>query len=965
VSATALPLSPATLATIPEALRGRVEHHWQQISERMAGANPIANEGLERETARVLALSDFVAHSCARDAALLTGLVESGDLHRSYEGERYRQALSAQLQGCLNEAQLGETLRRFRRREMVRIAWRDLTGHADLVETTSDLSHLADACIDEALERLHGWHCGQWGTPCDAAGEPQRLVVIGMGKLGAHELNFSSDVDLIFCYPEDGETRDGRRSISNQEYFIKLGQALIRTLDANTAHGFVFRVDMRLRPFGESSALAVSFDAMEEYYQVHGREWERYAMIKARVVAGDRMAGDELMARLKPFVYRKYVDFGAFESLRGMKAMIAREVQRKGMADNVKLGAGGIREVEFIGQAFQLIRGGREPTLQVRRILTVLEALRGFDLLPDFVVDELVAAYIFLRNTEHRLQEFAEQQTHMLPGDEVGRLRLAFGMGFEAWEPFEKVLRVHMRRVHEHFEQVFAAPQTEHAEGDELDLTGVWQGTLDDEQALEALAQAGYADTAEVYRQLQALAASRSYRSMSTTGQTRIDHLVPLLLGAVGASGDPDQTLLRLLRIIETIGRRSSYIALLVENPMALSQLVRLCSASPWIATYLSRTPQLLDELLDPRSLYSPPQRDAVRNEVRQRLMHVDAEDLEAQMEALRRIKQAAVLRVAAADVMEAVPLMVVSDHLTDIAEVMVEAAFDLAWRHLVARHGRPQCGDRRVCDSGFAVIGYGKLGGIELGYGSDLDLVFLHSEESSGRSTNGDKPIDNAVFYARLGQRMIHILNTRTPAGILYEVDTRLRPSGASGLLVSNVDAFADYQRQHAWTWEHQALVRARLITGDAGIAEAFEKLRVEILSRRREPEKLRLEVREMREKMRSQLSKGKAGNFDLKQDPGGIADIEFMVQYGVLAWAHEHPRLLQYSDNIRLLERFALCGLMSGEDSASLCDAYRAYRRRAHHLTLQELPAVVAEGEFVAERDTVLRLWRELLEA
>ena len=956
-------LSPDSLSAIPEALQGRVRHHWQQFAGKVTGDASLIPPEREQELAKVLALSDFVGQALQRAPELLTELLASGDLEREYQATHYRKALAAWLEGCSNEQQLGEGLRRYRRREMVRIAWRDLSGHADMVETTDDLSHLADACIDTALEHLYRWHCEQWGTPHDPEGRAQRMVVIGMGKLGANELNFSSDVDLIFCYPEDGETVGGRRSIANQEFFIKLGQALIRTLDANTAYGFVFRVDMRLRPFGESSALAASFDAMEDYYQVHGREWERYAMIKARVVAGDREAGAELMARLKPFVYRKYVDFGAFESLREMKAMIVREVKRKGMENNVKLGAGGIREVEFIGQAFQLIRGGREPTLQVRRILSVLEALRGFDLLPDFVVDELVSAYTFLRNTEHRLQEFAEQQTHMLPEDEVGRLRLAFGMGYEEWPAFEKALRGHMRRVHEHFEQVFAAPQTEHAQSDELDLTGVWQGTLDEEQALDALDKAGFEEAAETYRLLQAQHKSRAYLNMSTQGKTRMDQFIPLLLGAVGAAANPDRTLQRLLQVIEAIGRRSSYIALLVENPMALSQLVRLCAASPWIAHHLSHYPQLLDELLDPRSLYSPPQVDAIRNEVRQRLMHLAPEDLEAQMDVLRRVQQAAVLRVAAADVMEAVPLMVVSDHLTEIAEVMVEAAFDLAWRHLVARHGRPLCGDSRVCDTGFAVIGYGKMGGIELGYGSDLDLVFLHSEESSGRQTTGDKPIDNAVFYARLGQRMIHILNTRTPAGILYEVDTRLRPSGASGLLVSNIDAFADYQREHAWTWEHQALVRARFISGDAGIAEAFAGLREEIVSRQRDPEVLRGEVREMREKMRSQLSKAEAGKFDLKQDPGGIADIEFMVQYGVLAWAHEHPRLLQYSDNIRLLERFAECGLMAEADTALLCDAFRAYRRRAHHLTLQEQKAVVDEAEFVAEREGVLRIWRALM--
>ncbi len=963
MSASSLALSSSSLRDFPLAFHERLQRLWGEYVSALGGGGEALKEEQIAVLLKVWTLSDFIAQSCRRDSLLAGWMLAEGDA--PYAEATFRQELTALLAETADEKQLMEALRLYRRKQMVRIAWRDLIGSAGLVETTADLSRLADTCIELALERLYHWHCEQWGTPYDAAGVAQRMVVIGMGKLGAYELNFSSDVDLIFAYPEDGETQGGRRTISNQEFFIKLGQALIRTLDTNTAHGFVFRVDMRLRPFGASSALAASFDAMEDYYQVHGREWERYAMIKARVVAGDHQAGAELMARLKPFVYRKYVDFGAFESLREMKAMIAREVQRKGMADNVKLGAGGIREVEFIGQAFQLIRGGREPTLQKRRILTVLEALRGFDMLPDFVVDELVAAYFFLRNTEHRLQEYAEQQTHMLPTDDEGRLRLAFGMGFDDWPAFERVLRGHMRRVHEHFEQVFAAPQTEHAESDELDLTGVWQGTLDEEQVAAALQRAGYTDTAEVYRQLQALASSRSYLNMSTTGQTRIDHLIPLLLGAVGASAEPDQTLVRLLRIVEAIGRRSSYIALLVENPMALSQLVRLCSASPWIASQLSRNPHLLDELLDPRSLYSPPPRDAVRNEVRQRLLHIDGEDLEAQMEVLRRIKQTAVLRVAAADVMEAVPLMVVSDHLTDIAEVMVEAAFDLAWRHLVARHGRPQCGDTRVCDSGFAVIGYGKLGGIELGYGSDLDLVFLHSEESAGRSTNGEKPIDNAVFYARLGQRMIHILNTRTPAGVLYEVDTRLRPSGASGLLVSNVDAFADYQREHAWTWEHQALVRARLITGDAGIAEAFSALRQEILTRQRDPEALRREVVEMREKMCSQLSMAEAGKFDLKQDPGGIADIEFMVQYGVLAWAHEHPRLVQYSDNIRLLESFALCGLMASEESVLLCDVYRAYRRRAHQLTLQERPVVVDEAEFGEEREAVQHLWRKLLQA
>ncbi|HEY0635858.1 MAG TPA: bifunctional [glutamate--ammonia ligase]-adenylyl-L-tyrosine phosphorylase/[glutamate--ammonia-ligase] adenylyltransferase [Gammaproteobacteria bacterium] len=964
MTSTAAALIEASLNSLPESLRQRVGRDWQLLVENDAAVAMAIPPHWRVELARVWAMSEFVALSCARHPALLAELLVGG-LERSQEERYYAEELARRLEGTENEAQLSERLRLFRRREMVRIAWRDLAGRADMVETTADLSHLADACIEQALAHLYRWHCAQWGVPIGAESRtPQQLVVIGMGKLGAHELNFSSDVDLIFAYPEEGETEGGPRQTANQEFFIRLGQRLNAMLEATTAHGFVFRVDMRLRPFGESSALAISFDAMEDYYQVHGREWERYAMIKARVVAGDPQRGAELMKLLRPFVFRRYVDFGAFESLREMKAMIAREVQRKGMEDNVKLGAGGIREVEFIGQAFQLIHGGREKTLQARRILTILEALRGFDFLPDFVVDELVVAYFFLRNTEHRLHEYAEEQTHMLPKDEAGRLRLAFSMGFSSWAEFEPMLRSHMRRVHQHFEQVFAAPQTEHDSVDGLDLTGVWQGNLDAEQACTALLQAGYADTAEVYRRVQQLRQGRSFLSLGTNGRNRMNHLVPLLLGAAGQHEHADATLYRLLALVESIAKRSAYLALLVENPIALSQLVRLCGASPWIAELLTRSPHLLDELLDPRVLYYPPPRAEFENELRQRLMVIEHDDLEGQMEALRQARQAAVLRVAAADVMEAVPLMVVSDHLTDIAEVILDASMTIAWHHLVARHGRPMCGSEQVCDTGFAIIAYGKLGGIELGYGSDLDVVFLHSSESEGLASNGEKPLENAVFYARLAQRIIHILTARTPSGILYEVDTRLRPSGASGLLVSGVAAFQRYQEQEAWTWEHQALVRARVVAGDPAIAAAFDTIRRAVLGRQREAATLRREVREMREKMRAHLVATQEGEFDLKQGGGGIADIEFMVQYGVLAWSHDHPALLDWTDNIRLLEGFATAGLMRREDTQLLSDAYRAFRARVHRLTLQDLPAVVEASLFSEQRLGVQRIWRELME-
>jgi len=942
------------LHTLPSALRERVGC-WLD-----SWTGTIYEPLFLAELVRVWAASEFAAETCLRYPDVLQSLHDLGHLQHAHADGYYKNELGRQLAELTDDAQLSTVLRVFRRTEMLRIAWRDLAGHSDLTEVMAELSALADACIEQTLNKLYGWHCAQWGTPCNAFGIKQQLVVLAMGKLGACELNFSSDVDLIYAYPEDGETRDGPRTIGNQEFFIRLAQRLNQALNTMTAEGLVFRVDNRLRPFGESSALALSFDAMENYYQMHGREWERYAMIKARVVAGDKQAGVELMDMLKPFVYRRYVDYGVFQSLREMKAMISREVLRQGMQDNVKLGAGGIREVEFIGQAFQLIRGGREPALQVRQIMSVLEQLRADDLLPDFVVNELIDAYVFLRTTEHRLQEYQDRQTHDLPVDELGRLRLAWSMSFADWQDFAQVLRAHMRRVHQHFEQVFAAPQTEHAQSDKLDLTGVWLGNLDHDPACRALQQAGYTDTDKVYQQLQQRQQGRAFLRLTNQGRMRLNQLMPLLLGAVGQTENADITLSRLLDLLETIAQRSAYLALLVENPMALSQLVRLFAASPWIASQLLSHPLLLDELLDPRSLYAPPRRKELLADLKQRMQHVEIDDQEAQMDTLRHFKQANTLRVAAADVMEAMPLMVVSDHLTELAEVLLAETLSLAWYHLaVRRHGLPPCISGQACDSGFAIIAYGKLGGIELGYGSDLDIVFLHSQGDPKLS----ELTDEAVFYIRLAQRIIHILGTTTSSGILYEVDTRLRPSGDSGLLVSNLEAFAVYQEKSAWTWEHQALVRARGVAGDPAVIAAFEQIRRQVLSRPREHEFLRNEVREMRQRMQSQLSQGSAELFDVKQDPGGIADIEFMVQYGVLAWAYKYPSLLDFTDNICLLERLAETGCLLVADAMLLADAYRAFRAQVHRLALQEKPALLASDELSRLRAQVLRIWHELM--
>ncbi len=959
---------------LPELLQEGVSKHWASFEESLAQEGitvPSDAEFLEK-LCHVWAASEFVALSCVRRPVLLTGLLDSGDLNRRYESDTYSRNLRKQIQTEVTNAEnLGQCLRRFRQREMLRIAWRDIVGLADVNETMADLSALADVCIELSLSWLHQQMTTELGIPQNAEGEPQQMVVLGMGKLGACELNFSSDIDLIFVYPDTGETVGGRRSMSNEQFFVRLGQALIKALDENTAEGFVFRVDMRLRPFGQSGALVCSFQAMENYYQSHGRDWERYALVKARVVAGDQEQGALLLDMLRPFVFRRYLDFGAFEALREMKKMVEAEVKRKGMANHVKLGAGGIREVEFIGQAFQLVRGGREPELQQREIQRVLAYLAEKAYLPDYVVQQLLEAYTFLRNTEHRIQEFQDKQTHFLPDDEMGRQRLALGMGFERWDEFLPVLRGHMARVHSHFEQVFEAPQAEHTKSDESGLTALWQDQLDEAEGIAVLKAAGYGNAAASWAKLKTFREMRCYQSLSRTGRGRMDRLVPLMLGAVAQAADADEVLSRLISLLESIARRSAYLSLLIEHPLALSQLVRLCAASPWISQLLVKHPLLLDELLDPRTLYQPPDRLKLEADLKQRLAHIDDDDLEQAMDVMRQFKQASVLRVAAADVVEAVPLMQVSNFLTDIAEVILEAVLEQAWLDMVARHGCPSCTSAGCADNnekGFAVLAYGKLGGYELGYGSDLDLVFVHNSDNSNAMTDGSlsgsgqKPVADAVFFARLGQRMIHIMTAHTPAGILYEVDMRLRPSGASGLLVTSLSAFSEYQKNKAWTWEHQALVRARIVAGDAHVGKKFEAVRREVLSIERTPIELRKDIADMRQKMRDSLDKAKEGEFDLKHGTGGIADIEFMVQCGVLSWACDTLALTDFTDNIRLLVGFAQNGKMPENDVVLLSDAYRTFRAEVHRLTLQERSAIVSDELYIKERADVKRLWREM---
>ena len=941
---------------LPESLRATVDAHWEAYLE-AAGQAQIKVPRTPEFVAslrRVWACSDFVAQRCINDPAVLQGLLRNGDLLRDYTAQDYVQMLAKRLRSCKEFIDLGERLRLFRQREMVRIAWRDIAGWADLDETLRDLSMLAQACIQAASQILFKWQAQDWGKPKDAQGKVQSLIVLGMGKLGAGELNFSSDIDLIFTYPQSGETRK-TRGISNEEFFTQLGQRLVQVLNNQTMQGFVFRVDMRLRPFGDSGALVSSFDALEDYYQRQGREWERYALIKARPVAGDPQAGEQLMKLLTPFIYRRYLDFGVLESLREMKELIVKQVRQKGMANNIKLGRGGIREVEFIGQAFQLIRGGREPQLRTRPIQQVLRRLTDADHLPAFVTERLITSYRFLRRVENRLQEWEDGQTHLLPEAQVDRVRLAYAMGYREWALFEKDLNKHRDWVDEQFQQVFSAPQREPElqPRERSPLALVW-ADVHAPQTIGLLREAGFDDPQEVQRLLAQLREGHVYRVLTTQGRGRLNQLIPLLLGALVVLEHPSRNFARVLQVIETVARRSVYLSLLVENPMALSQLVKLSAASPWIPTQIAQTPLLLDELLDARTLYHPLCGAALADDLLVHLSDVQANDVEGQMEQLRQFKHSNVLRVAAADVMGVLPLMVVSDHLTEIAEVITAQALRFGWAHVAARGGvnLPKDMLDEVVSPGFGVIAYGKFGGIELSYGSDLDLVFVHANDQQ-----------SPAFYARIGQRMIHLFSTLTPSGVLYEIDMRLRPSGNAGLLVSSIEAFTDYQTESAWTWEHQALVRARFIVGDPELRKEFERARNQVLTRRRDEPTLRAEVKEMRARMRTELSSKNEGDFDLKQDTGGIVDIEFMVQYGVLRWACDHPGLVAFTDNVRLLDLMRQFGLLPSGDATFLSDTYRLYRRYVHQQALQALPAKVPAQEFADMRARVCQIWTALL--
>lgn len=961
-----MPSTEHSIPSIPGHLLNRFENHLERVRE---ANDPELGKALQ--DARIAAsvqyvwtCSEFVASACHRDVAVLPWLASEGRLQELATVDWLQQDLAEHADVTRTDEDLMRALRRFRRRHMVRIAWRDLVGWATLGETLLDLSNLADVCVHYAHDRAYRALAERYGEPRGVeTREVQPLVILGMGKWGGRELNYSSDIDAVFLYPEEGDT-DGVRPIDNSEFFLRLGQRIIQLLADKTADGFVFRVDMRLRPFGDSGRLAVSFDSFEQYLQQHGRDWERYAYVKARPITGVQHHRALYEDLLRPFVYRRYLDFSVFESLRNMKEMIAKEVERRDLQHNIKLGPGGIREIEFMVQAFQLVRGGSDRRLQSRELQQVLPLLVGYKLLSAAAVRELAECYAFLRKLENRLQEWNDQSTHALPESTEHREILALAMQLPDVAALDRAIEHHRALVSRHFNNVMFGPTAKARSRDTVfnNLLDVAAGAGDRQRILQALR---FEQPEVVVEQLDQLKASAYYRRLDPNGQRRVQDLLPRALELVAVYPSQDVVFSRLVRVLERIGGRTVYLSLLIENASALERLIDLCARSQFLADQIAAFPLLLDELIDARSFEQLPDRAQFEEDLAARLHTAHLDDPERQVEALLEFQRVQRFRIAVADLTGHLSLMKVSDRLTDLAEVIVEQALAWSWVQVSEKYGEPQCGARldNLRPAGVIVVAYGKLGGIELGYSSDLDLVFLHDSAGEIQSTDGAQPIDNVTFFARLGQRLVHLLTMHSRAGRLYEVDIRLRPSGKGGLLVQSMRRFDEYQRKEAWTWEHQALLRARAVAGAQPLRQQFETLRLDVLRTAVRRDSLREEVRKMRERMRNELSKAKAGEFDLKQDAGGIADIEFLVQYWVLWWADRYPEVAYFSDNIRQLETLASGALVSQEDVDFLTSTYRLYRERLHHRALDGANDIVANSDFVTERAHVTKIWNEVM--
>ena len=915
---------------------------------------------------RLFAQSDFAARVIHQYADALHQQLNEWQDARACLHHDYHRLCQDALQNVVDEPGLHAALRQFRHLHMLAICCHDLVYEGDIQDSLSAVSRLADALIDNAYLCLHKQLTQRYGEPNPA----QEMLILGMGKLGGRELNFSSDIDLIFVYGQNGETTHRRKPIEHQTFFTRLGQKLISALHQVTADGQVYRVDMRLRPLGESGPLVLPMTAFEAYYQEQGREWERFAMQKMRVINASRPSNqdliDELNNVIRPFVYRKYLDFTTIESLRKMKHMIQSEVARRQLGRNIKLGKGGIREVEFLVQSIQLIHAGRINECQTRGLLRSLAVLSEYQLIEPEISEQLKQDYLLLRLVAHRLQQLDDQQTQELPLDPLDQLRVAYACRCSEYTELVRQIMQAMDAINKEFGSLVREDDNNKSTNNDQQqiFSDIWQLSLQQDEAANMLSPYLPGEIIDkVVDELMTFKHKCQKHAIGERGQHTLAKLLPLLMEQIFFAGKGSYVknhglLKHILAILLTIVGRTTYLDLLLENPDVRQRLVFLCARSSWIAQQICQFPLLLDELLHPAYLEQDQDdwqawHEEYEDELRLQLLRIEPDDVEAQMDALRHFKLTQQLRIAAADISGNIPINKVSDKLTLLAEVILQHVIQIAWHQMTERYGEPAGKSNE--NKGLGVIGYGKLGGIELGYGSDLDVVFIHDADVQ-KHTNGKQTVSNTEFYVKLVQRISHLFNTKTYLAQLYELDLRLRPSGNSGLLVTHINSFAQYQMHEAWTWEHQALVRARFIFGDNALQQAFTDVRKQVLQSPRVENELRLEVHNMRDKMRQHLDKSNSAGIDIKQSRGGIADIEFMVQFWVLAYACEHEQLCTWTDNLRIIDSLIAVNLLSEQQGQSLQSAYLSLRDQSHLLSLKER-SLCENNDELAEWMTIVR--------
>ncbi len=903
---------------------------WQDLQQ-LAVASPYALRQLGRDpgfTRELLALDDF-------------GLDE--------------EIIVLHSEDRIDLDQVKSRLRRYRHRKHLEIIFLDVVRAATAEDTLRRLSDLADQVIGEALAACNRLLADKHGQPHNQAGEPMALNIIAMGKLGGRELNFSSDIDLICCFDSDGEL-SGFGQLSHQEYFTRLVRMLSQVLSENTADGFAYRVDLRLRPWGESGPVVLSHAALEHYYQLHGREWEQYAMVKARLLSGSPSDRDYLGSLIRPFVYRRYHDYRVFEGLATLKDKIDTQARARAMRVNIKVGPGGIREIEFFVQAFQILKGGRNHRLQLTGIFDSFDALAEQAIVEPEVIEELRDAYRFLRRLENRIQMYEDQQTHDLPSQPNQQARIAAALGFADWPSLLTELQHHRNRVSHHFTELFKRE----AAGDAPVLVGAdFSEPPEDDHEWDFIRDSALEGRGEINQRMTEFVRSKAWGFMSTRARQRFNSLLPGLLQSIASGRRHVELFDRFMRLFSSIAGRSVYFELLVQNPVLLDRLTRLFDNSAWIADEVAAYPMLLENLIEDGTQQIPG-RDALLAQLRTRLANV-AGDTELELDTLRLFKREQTLVVASAELAGEIEALQASACLSDLAEVVLEAVYDLARASLAEVYGEPECcvdGERRRAE--FAIIGYGKLGGRELHYRSDLDVIFLHDSEGEQQFTNGSKCVENTMYFARLAQKIISLISVMTPSGKLYEIDSRLRPDGSKGLLVSSIGAYRRYQQEKAWTWEHQALIRARPVAGSTELGRRFGDIRNSVLQQPRDADSLAREIVDMRLRMYRHKQPSETGRVDLKQARGGMVDIEFLVQFAVLAQANKIGSKHLYSDNIRLLGELFRLGLISDSQS-QLAEIYRHYHHLLHESVLQNEDGEVAAETVDAQLQQVMMCWND----